>query len=162
MPDFMIWVNEEDHLRVMCLRPGGDIQGVFATLTSGLRELERELRLRGRRFVHDPRLGYLTSCPTNVGTAMRASVHVRLSKLGRMSGFEGLVGRLRLEVRGRHGEGDSGDGRYTGVFDVSNLERLGKSEVHLINVMVEGVAKLIELERRLEAGEEVDIDAVAV
>jgi creatine kinase len=79
-----------------------------------------------------------------------------------MSGFEGLVGRLRLEVRGRHGEGDSGDGRYTGVFDVSNLERLGKSEVHLINVMVEGVAKLIELERRLEAGEEVDIDAVAV
>jgi hypothetical protein len=157
MPDFMIWVNEEDHLRMMCLRSGGDIQGVFATLTNGVRELEREMRLRGHQFVHDSRLGYLTSCPTNVGTAMRASVHVRLMNLGRLPGFFDLVERLKLEVRGKYGESDR---NYTGVFDVSNLERLGKSEVHLINVMVEGVAKLIELERRLEAGEEVDIDAV--
>jgi creatine kinase len=157
MPDFMIWVNEEDHLRMMCLRSGGDIQGVFATLTNGVRELEREMRMRGHHFVHDTRLGYLTSCPTNVGTGMRASVHVRLTNLGKRPGFFDLIERLKLEVRGKYGETDR---HYTGVFDVSNLERLGKSEVHLINVMVEGVAKLIELERRLEAGEEVDIDAV--
>jgi creatine kinase len=157
MPDFMIWVNEEDHLRMMCLRSGGDIQGVFATLTNGVRELEREMRLRGHHFVHDSRLGYLTSCPTNVGTGMRASVHVRLTNLGKRPGFFDLIERLKLEVRGKYGETDR---HYTGVFDISNLERLGKSEVHLINVMVEGVAKLIDLERRLEAGEEVDIDAV--
>ena len=47
------------------------------------------------------------------------------------------------------------------MFDISNAERLGNSEVHLINVMVEGVAKLIELERRLEAGEKVNIDEIA-
>ncbi|KAL3783185.1 hypothetical protein ACHAW5_008119 [Stephanodiscus triporus] len=157
-PDFMIWVNEEDHVRAMCLRDGGDIQGVFTTLTNGVRELERELRARGHHFVHDARLGYLTSCPTNVGTAMRASVHVRLTNLGRLPGFFDLVERLKLEVRGKYGETDR---HYTGVFDISNLERLGKSEVHLINVMVEGVSKLIELERRLEAGEVVDIDTIA-
>ena len=153
-PDFMIWVNEEDHLRIMCLRNGGDIQGVFITLMNGIRELERELTKRGWIFAYDPRLGYLTSCPTNVGTSMRASVHVRLTNLGRLPGFFELVERLKLEVRGKYGETDR---HYTGVFDISNAERLGKSEVHLINVMVEGVAKLIELERRLEAGQEIDL-----
>ncbi|KAL7540458.1 hypothetical protein ACHAXR_010127, partial [Thalassiosira sp. AJA248-18] len=157
-PDFMIWVNEEDHLRIMCLRNGGDIQGVFTTLMNGVRELERELSKRGWHFAYDPRLGYLTSCPTNVGTTMRASVHVRLTKLGRLPGFFKLVERLKLEVRGKYGETDR---NYTCVFDISNAERLGKSEVHLINVMVEGVAKLIELERRLEAGEMVNIDEIA-
>ena len=153
-PDFMIWVNEEDHLRIMCLRNGGDIQGVFITLMNGIRELERELTKRGWTFAYDPRLGFLTSCPTNVGTSMRASVHVRLTNLGRLPGFFELVERLKLEVRGKYGETDR---HYTGVFDISNAERLGKSEVHLINVMVEGVAKLIELERRLEAGQEIDL-----
>ena len=153
-PDFMIWVNEEDHLRIMCLRNGGDIQGVFITLMNGIRELERELTKRGWHFAYDPRLGFLTSCPTNVGTSMRASVHVRLTNLGRLPGFFELVERLKLEVRGKYGETDR---HYTGVFDISNAERLGKSEVHLINVMVEGVAKLIELERRCEAGQEIDL-----
>jgi len=157
-PDFMIWVNEEDHLRIMCLRKGGDIQGVFTTVMTGMRELERELTKRGWGFAYDPRLGYLTSCPTNVGTTMRASVHVRLTELGRLPGFFELVQRLKLEARGKYGETDR---HYTGVFDISNAERLGKSEVHLINVMVEGVAKLIELERRLEAGEVVNIDDIA-
>ena len=66
-PDFMIWINEEDHLRISVLRPGGDIQGVFTTLMAGVRELERELRARGYEFAFHPKLGYLTSCPTNVG-----------------------------------------------------------------------------------------------
>lgn len=156
-PDFMIWVNEEDHLRIMCLRNGGDIQGVFITLMNGIRELERELTIRGWHFAYDPRLGFLTSCPTNVGTSMRASVHVRLTNLGRLPGFFELVERLKLEVRGKYGETDR---HYTGVFDISNAERLGKSEVHLINVMVEGVAKLIELERRCEAGQEIDLTQI--
>ncbi|KAL3769304.1 hypothetical protein ACHAW5_003839 [Stephanodiscus triporus] len=132
--------------------------GVFAMLTNGVRELERELCAHGHHFVHDARLGYLMSCPTNVGTAMRASVHVRLTNLGQLPGFFDLVERLKLQVQGKYGETDR---HYTGVFNISNLERLGKSEVHLINIMVEGVSKLIELERRLEAGEVVDIDAIA-
>mmetsp|Transcript_22813 Transcript_22813/g.43154 ORF Transcript_22813/g.43154 Transcript_22813/m.43154 type:complete len:209 (+) Transcript_22813:127-753(+) len=157
-PDFMIWVNEEDHLRIMCLRKGGDIQEVFTTLMNGVRELERELRLRNWQFAYDSRLGYLTSCPTNVGTTMRASVHVKLVNLGRLPNFMKLVESLRLEVRGKYGETDR---ENTGIFDISNSERLGKSEVHLINVMVDGVSKLIELEKRLEAGEDVDIDEIA-
>ena len=74
-----------------------------------------------------------------------------------MPGFFELVERLKLEVRGKYGETDR---HYTGVFDISNAERLGKSEVHLINVMVEGVAKLIELERRCSQGEEIDLTQI--
>ena len=88
----------------------------------------------------------------------RASVHVRLVKLGKLPGFFELVHRLKLEARGKYGETDR---QYTGVFDISNAERLGKSEVHLINIMVEGVAKLIEIERQLENGETVNIDEIA-
>lgn len=153
-PDFMIWINEEDHLRIMCLRSGGDIQGVFTTVMNGVRELERELQSRGWEFARHTNLGYLTSCPTNVGTTMRASVHVRLEKLGRCVGFRELCKALRLEARGRYGETDQQYGE--GIFDLSNAERLGKSEVHLINHMVKGVARLIELERALERGEEVN------
>ena len=69
-PDFMIWINEEDHLRIMTLKKGGDIQGAFTSLFNGVRELERELQIRGWHFAKDPRLGYLVSCPTNVGTTM--------------------------------------------------------------------------------------------
>mmetsp|Transcript_28650 Transcript_28650/g.68314 ORF Transcript_28650/g.68314 Transcript_28650/m.68314 type:complete len:583 (+) Transcript_28650:208-1956(+) len=157
-PDFIIWCNEEDHLRIMCLRPGGDIQDVFTFISDGLRELERELRKRGHFFAMDPRLGYLTSCPTNVGTTMRASVHVKLPNLGQSRGFANLVERLKLEVRGKHGETDKA---YTGIFDISNIERLGASEIHLINVMIEGVSVLVDIEKRLEAGEEVNLDDVA-
>lgn len=78
--------------------------------------------------------------------------------LGKLPGFFQLVQRLKLEARGKYGETDR---QYTGVFDISNAERLGKSEVTLINIMVEGVAKLIEIERQLENGESVDIDEIA-
>ena len=158
LPSFMIWVNEEDHLRIMTLKKGGDIQGAFTTLMDGVRELERELHLRGWQFAKDARLGYLVSCPTNVGTTMRASVHVKLLNLGKLPGFFQLVQRLKLEARGKYGETDK---QYSGIFDISNSERLGKSEVHLINLMVEGVAKLIEIERQLENGDSVNIDEIA-
>jgi len=81
-----------------------------------------------------------------------------LVSLGKLPGFFQLVQRLKLEARGKYGETDR---QYTGIFDISNAERLGKSEVHLINLMVEGVAKLIRIERQLENGEEVNLDEIA-
>ena len=89
---------------------------------------------------------------------MRASVHLKLVKLGCLEGFHELCKALQLEARGKYGETDR---RYTGVFDISNAERLGKSEVHLINQMVEGVTKLIDLERALEKGEDINCREIA-
>ncbi|WP_457597418.1 phosphagen kinase [Hydrogenimonas sp.] len=139
---FLVWVNEEDELRIISMEPGGDIQRVFQRLSEGVRGLESRLR-----FAYSERLGYLTSCPTNLGTAMRASVHIKLPKLGRNRElFEKIAGRYELQIRGTHGEHSESEG---GVYDVSNRRRLGITEVEAVRQMAEGVAALIEEERRL-------------
>lgn len=134
---------------------GGDVQHVFWQLSQAVWALETSLNTRGQRFVEDSRLGFLNASPANIGTALRASVFVKLVRLGQQPGFEDLVRRLRLIPRSDYPQTDK---RYTGIFDMANAEALGKTEVEVINVMITGVAKLIELEKRLENGEEIDLD----
>ena len=81
-------------------------------------------------FAHDPSLGYITSCPTNLGTALRASVHIKLPNLSSdKEEFEKITNQFQLQIRGIHGEhSESEDSTY----DVSNKRRLGRSEVQLV------------------------------
>ena len=74
---FLVWINEEDQLRIISMQKGGDISEVFTRLARASEELEKHFK-----FSYDERLGYLTSCPTNIGTGMRASVHVHFPNLG--------------------------------------------------------------------------------
>ena len=112
-----------------------------------LRAYVQSLGDAGHAFQRTDRLGYLHSCPSNCGTGLRASVHVRLPLLGRTGELKLLCDQLRLQPRGVHGEhSDAGDG----VYDISNKERLGKSEVVLVQTMIDGVRTLIERERELE------------
>jgi arginine kinase len=73
---FLVWINEEDQLRIISMQPGSDILAVFRRLSVASREIEKEAA-----FARDDHLGYITSCPTNCGTALRASVHIKLPKL---------------------------------------------------------------------------------
>jgi len=73
---FLVWVNEEDQLRIISMQPGSDILAVFRRLSIAAGEIEKVAK-----FAHDNHLGYITSCPTNCGTALRASVHIKLPKL---------------------------------------------------------------------------------
>ena len=152
-PDFVVWVNEEDHLRIMVVKKGGDIFEVFDKLVRGISTIERTLAEQGHEFLHDERLGYMTSCPTNLGTGLRASMHVKLMHLGRLEGFDEMCERMQLEVRGKHGETDK---KNSGIYDVSNSVRLGPSEVELIQTMIDGVRHLIKLEKALENGETIN------
>ena len=135
---FLAWVGEEDHLRIIAMEAGGDIIGVFRRLVRAATALEERLP-----FARDSRLGYLSSCPTNLGTAMRASVHIRLSRLGERADFEAICGGLGLAVRGVHGEHSASEG---GVYDISNRQRLGISEAEIIAKLVTGIGKLVEME----------------
>jgi protein-arginine kinase len=154
-PKILIWCNGEDHLWIISNAKGGDVQGVFTRLSTSVWALETSLEGRGHAFVEDKRLGFLNASPTNIGPALRASVFVKLVRLGRHPDFENLIRRLKLEARVY----EETDRRYTGIFDIANSEALGKSEVELINVMIEGVGKLIELEKSLENGDVVDLNA---
>ena len=74
---FLVWVNEEDQLRIISMQQGADIGAVFTRLATAAGEIEKIAK-----FAHSPQTGYITSCPTNLGTALRASVHIHLPKLG--------------------------------------------------------------------------------
>lgn len=135
---------------------GGDVQHVFWQLSQAVWALETSLHARGQKFIEDPRLGFLNASPANIGTALRASVYVKLVQLGKQPGFENFcLEKIRLIPRSEYPQSDR---RYTGIFDIANMEALGKTEVEVINVMIRGVAKLIALEKRLEQGEEIDLE----
>lgn len=70
---FLVWVNEEDQLRIISMQKGADILEVFTRLSEAAAHIETVAK-----FAHDDHLGYITSCPTNLGTALRASVHIKL------------------------------------------------------------------------------------
>jgi arginine kinase len=73
-----VWVNEEDQLRIISMQPGSDIREVVERLSRAVGEIEKIAK-----FAHDDHLGYITACPSNLGTGMRASVHIKLPKLAK-------------------------------------------------------------------------------
>jgi len=161
-PNISMWFNYDDHVWITSLNKGGDVQSVFTCLSDAIRQMELSLLERGYTFSVDPKLGFLTCSPTNIGTGLRASMSVKLVRLGRQHPkfFQQILNRLHLEARSDYAETDQ---RYTGIFDIANAERLGRTEVQWINIMIKGIGKLIELEKKLERGETVslaDVDDV--
>merc|ERR1712062_879308 len=139
---FLVWVNEEDQLRIISMQKGGDVRGVFERLARGIKAVGDSVEAEsGKKFMLDEKLGYLHSCPTNLGTGMRASVHVDLpgwTKEG-LSSLKARCEELALHPRGTRGE----SGGQTGVtYDISNKHRLGYSEVQLVQTMIDGVNTL--------------------
>lgn len=134
---FSVWVNEEDEIRIIALKKGGDVAEVFHLLTKGIQSLSHNLE-----FLFSSDLGYLTSCPTNLGTAMRASVHMKLAKLAQNETLlKQLADELGLQVRGVHGEHSKSVG---GVFDISNRMRLGVTEAAAVSHLINGINTLAE------------------
>jgi len=140
---FLVWVNEEDQLRIISMQNGGDIKEVFTRLTTAIKSLEEKIE-----FSYSEHLGYITSCPTNLGTAMRASVHIKLPNLSKdMKAFEAIADKYYLQIRGIHGEHSQSEG---GIYDISNKRRLGVTEVQCVQDMYDGVVALIKAEKELE------------
>ena len=138
---FLIWVNEEDHLRFISMQKGGNIKETYLRLVTAIDELTKRLK-----FATKDNLGFLTFCPTNLGTAMRASVHIKIPKLSAQKDFKEFCEKLNLQPRGIHGENTESVG---GVYDISNKRRLGLTEYDAIMEMQEGVKKIIEKEMSL-------------
>lgn len=136
---FLVWLNEEDELRIISMQKGGNISKVFERLVSAIKALEETLT-----FIYSKHLGYISSCPTNLGTAMRASVHIRLPKLSKdIERLKAITDKYHLQIRGVDGEHSESKGA---VFDISNRRRLGISEVEAVQDLIDGVKGLIEVE----------------
>jgi protein-arginine kinase len=147
---FLTWVNEEDQLRIISMEKGGDVRGVFDRLARGIEAVGESVRKEsGKEFMLDPKYGFIHACPTNLGTGMRASVHVDLPGYT-AEGSAALKARceeLKVQPRGTRGE----SGGQTGVtYDISNKHRLGYSEVQLVQCMIDGVNALVKEDVELQ------------
>ena len=141
--EFLVWVNEEDQMRIISMQKGADIKSVFHKLNIALEQIEKHIS-----FSYSDRLGYISSCPTNLGTAMRASVHISLPQLSKnIDKLEAITKKHHLQIRGVNGEHSESK---NAIFDISNLRRLGITEVEAVKDLYKGVVELIQVERDLE------------
>jgi protein-arginine kinase len=104
-------------------------------------ELERKLD-----FLFDEQRGFMATCPSNLGTGMRASVHIKIPHASKDPRFKAICEELHLQPRGADGEHSTADG---GLFDISPLKRLGLTEVQCAQALHEGAVRLIALEKEL-------------
>lgn len=146
--EFILWLNEGDHLRIISMEKGGDVMRVFERLSRGISAVEEGLRkITGKSpiFMSDPILGLVTCCPSNIGTGMRASIHVTVPKLIASLGFEKLdeIARtMNCQVRGSSGE----HSEVVDRVDISNWRRLGFKESDLIQDMIKCVNTFAEMD----------------
>ena len=136
-----VMVNEEDHLRMQAIKSGLQLKNIFKIIDRVDTELEEHLE-----FAFSPKLGYLTACPTNVGTGMRGSAMVHLPGMvlsDQINQVVQAVNKLGLAVRGLYGEGTEALGN---VFQVSNQTTLGEKEMEVIERLNKVILQIIEHE----------------
>merc|ERR1711997_894095 len=136
---FLVWINEEDQLRIISMEQGGNVKSVFNRLEKAVNILCKKLD-----FAFNEQLGYLTACPTNIGCGERASVHIKIP-LTSEDEINEIATKFNLQIRGIHGEHSESKG---GVFDVSNKRRLGISEWDGVKDLIQGSLALIEAEKK--------------
>ncbi len=139
-------INEEDHLRMQALRPGLQIRQAWSAIDQADSALEKKLE-----YAFSPELGYLTACPTNLGTGIRVSAMLHLPGLVLAEQINPIiqsVNKLGLAVRGLYGEGTEALGN---VFQVSNQMTLGESETAIVERLEKVLAQIIEHEENARA-----------
>ena len=138
---FCVMINEEDHLRMQALRPGLQLRQAWGAIDHLDSELEKKLD-----YAFDNVLGYLTACPTNLGTGIRVSAMLHLPGLvlgEQINPIIQSVNKLGLAVRGLYGEGTEALGN---VFQVSNQMTLGETETTIVERLEKVLAQIIEHE----------------
>jgi len=136
-----IMINEEDHLRIQVLRPGLDFSSVWKHADEVDSGIESAIN-----YAYDGELGFLTACPTNLGTGMRASVMMHLPGLVMSKNMDKVinaVNQLGIAVRGLFGEGSDANGS---IFQISNQQTLGESESAIIDRLNSTLESLVRQE----------------
>jgi len=141
-----VMINEEDHMRMQALRPGLQLRQVWTAIDHVDSELEKRLD-----YAFNSELGYLTACPTNIGTGIRVSAMLHLPGLVLAEQINPIiqsVNKLGLAVRGLYGEGTEALGN---VFQVSNQMTLGESESAIVERLEKVLSQIIEHEENARA-----------
>ena len=146
--DFVVWVNDKDHMRLFTAQNGSDIQKVFLRFCEVHAAVEYAIRAQGMDFIRNDRYGYVSSDPKNIGTSLRASVIIKLKMLCQVAEFDEVISHLHLEcftttLAGRLPKGQ---------FLIGNADRL-RTDLQLVNCLIDGIETLVSMEQSLERGE---------
>merc|ERR1711967_54232 len=155
--NLFVWVGEEDHLRIVSMQgsrdkpseEGKNIKEVTARFIRACDEVQKVLKAEGADFMHNNHLGWVLTCPSNLGTGLRAGTMVMLPKVSGRKDFKKLLGKMGLQARGTGGVDSASTG---GTWDISNADRIGKGEVDLVNILIEGAAQLVKWETAYQKG----------
>merc|ERR1719331_875492 len=137
--NLFVWLCEEDHLRIVSMQgnretptpEGKNIKEVFARFIRACDSVQAVLKEEGYDFMHSENLGWILTCPSNLGTGLRAGTMVMLPKFSAREDFKAILKKMGLQAR-------------------------GTGEVELCNILIEGAAKLVKWEVKLEAGEDIE------
>lgn len=144
--NFFVWVNEEDHMRIVSTEKGDNIKAIFTRFANATKAVKESLQGDGYDFMHNEHLGFILTCPSNLGTGLRAGAMVKVPLFSARADFKDVLGKMKLQARGTAGVDSASTG---GTWDISNADRLGTSEVDLCNIFIEGIAQIIRWEKKL-------------
>eukprot|EP00927_Polykrikos_kofoidii_P078259 TRINITY_DN75108_c0_g1_i1.p1 TRINITY_DN75108_c0_g1~~TRINITY_DN75108_c0_g1_i1.p1 ORF type:complete len:1009 (+),score=172.13 TRINITY_DN75108_c0_g1_i1:70-3027(+) len=149
MQGFYVWVNEEDHLRFFARQSeGGNLKDLWTCLNKIMRQVEHNVSADGLHFSRSERLGYLTACPSKLGTGLSVTVAMRLRLLPDAVHLPALCRSLLLQC-----SQEVGAVADDHIWNISNADVLGVSEVDILSGVKHGLAALVALEKRLEHGQ---------
>ncbi|CAE8611623.1 unnamed protein product, partial [Polarella glacialis] len=146
-------VNEAEHVRLTITEKGCDLKRAFGTLCRALTAFEASLGSQGYSFASSDRLGFLGSCPSQLGSCLAVSVAIHIPLLSAQPRFRALCKRLNLQA---HLAANTGP--WDGIWEVTNSVRLHSTEVEQVNSVISACQALLDLEARLERGEPVEVD----
>lgn len=155
--NLFVWVGEEDHLRIVSMQgsrkqptpEGKKIKEVTARFMRACAEVQKVLKEAGSDFMHNDHLGWVLTCPSNLGTGLRAGTMVKLPNVSGRKDFKTLCAKMGLQARGTGGVDSAATG---GTWDISNADRIGKGEVDLVNTLIEGAAQMVKWESMCDNG----------
>jgi creatine kinase len=142
----MCWCNEEDHCRIISLQEGSDIIAVFENFAKLSDTFIDKVESSGKKIMYSSNLGFISTCPSNLGTGLRASVKIKLNKLIENKEMLHKISKENnLDIRGAGGDGSLTTGY---IFDISNKQRLGFTETELVQKMIDGIVQLMSFEEQ--------------
>jgi creatine kinase len=145
----LVWVNEEDHLRIISMQKGKDVKAVFTRFADLVKAVQAACVSAGKDLEISEKWGNVLSCPSNCGTGLRASMMIKIPLASKKEGFAAWCAGKKLQARGSGGF--ASDAADDGIRDVSNVDRMGKDEVTLVNEMIAGIITLVAYEKKLES-----------
>merc|ERR1712164_160030 len=140
-------------MRIISMEKGDNIKKIFVRFATACNEIQDVLKAEGYDFMHNDHLGFILTCPSNLGTGLRAGAMVKVPLFSARPDFKDILKKMRLQARGTAGVDSASTG---GTWDISNSDRLGMSEIQLCNLFIEGCAQVIRWEQALEEKKDIE------